>query len=85
MAFHGLQAETIDFTGFGGDRGEAYYARPAGNGPFPGVVVIHHFPGWDEWTCEVARKFAHHGFATIAGSAPSPMRKYRLGAIAAKP
>src|SRR5437660_5181807 len=25
-------------------------------------------PGWDEWTCEVARKFAHHGYAAIAPS-----------------
>jgi carboxymethylenebutenolidase len=23
-------------------------------------------PGWDEWTCEVVRKFAHHGYAAIA-------------------
>ena len=34
--------------------------------PFPGVVVIHHMPGWDEWTNEVVRKFAHHGYAAIA-------------------
>jgi carboxymethylenebutenolidase len=25
-------------------------------------------PGWDEWTCEVARKFAHHGYAAVAPS-----------------
>jgi hypothetical protein len=30
--------------------------------------VIHHMPGWDEWTCEVARKFAHHGYAAVAPS-----------------
>jgi carboxymethylenebutenolidase len=27
------------------------------------VVVIHHAPGWDEWSCEVAWKLAHRGFA----------------------
>jgi carboxymethylenebutenolidase len=52
----------------GGDRGDAYYAHPTNAGPHPGVVVIHHMPGWDEWTCKVARKFAHHGYATIAPS-----------------
>ena len=52
----------------GGDRGDAYYAHPTNAGPHPGVVVIHHMPGWDEWTCEVARKFAHHGYAAIAPS-----------------
>ena len=32
----------------------------------PGVVVIHHMPGWDEWTTEVACKIAYHGYAAIA-------------------
>src|SRR6202035_3745163 len=46
--------------------GEAYCARPARAGKFPGVVVIHHIPGWCEWTTEVVRKFAHHGYAAIS-------------------
>jgi carboxymethylenebutenolidase len=58
----------VTYTGHHRDQGEAYYARPQGNGPFPGIVVIHHMPGWDEWTCEVARKFAHHGYAAVAPS-----------------
>ena len=37
-----------------------------GKGPFPGVVAIHHLPGWDEWYREATRKLAHHGFATIS-------------------
>ena len=49
-----------------GDVGEAYYARPLGAGPWPGVVLIHHMPGWDEWIKEATRKLAHHGFATIS-------------------
>jgi carboxymethylenebutenolidase len=68
MAFRNIQTEMATYIGHNRDRGEAYYARPAGNGPFPGVVVIHHMPGWDEWTCEVARKFAHHGYAAVAPS-----------------
>lgn len=66
MLYQGQISETIAFPAHGGDHGEAYLARPLGDGPFPGVVVIHHMPGWDEWTKEVARKFAYHGFAAIA-------------------
>jgi len=74
MAFRGIQAEMVSFQGFNRDSGEAYYACPSGAGRFPGVVVIHHFPGWDEWTTEVARKLAHHGYAAIA-----PNLYFRLG------
>lgn len=42
------------------------FARPLGAGPFPGVVLIHHAPGWDEWYRETTREFAHHGYATIS-------------------
>ncbi len=66
MAYRAQQAEIVPFQGFNGDRGEAYYARPSGAGKLPGIVVIHHLPGWDEWIIEVARKFAHHGYAAIA-------------------
>src|SRR4029077_14659203 len=59
MAFRNIQAGMTTYRGQGGDRGDAYYAHPSNAGPHPGVVVIHHMPGWDEWTCEVARKFAH--------------------------
>ncbi|MEW6449759.1 MAG: dienelactone hydrolase family protein [Pseudomonadota bacterium] len=66
MSYEGLIAETIKFKGHNGDMGDAYYARPTRAGKFPGVVVIMHLPGWDEWIIEVTRKFAHHGYAAIA-------------------
>jgi carboxymethylenebutenolidase len=56
----------VPFRGHHDDQGEAYYARPTRAGKFPGVVVVHHMPGWDEWITEVVRKFAHHGFAAIS-------------------
>ena len=65
MGFRGIRAETVKFQGFNGDSGEAYYAHPLPTGLYPGIVVIHHFPGWDEWATEVTRKFAHHGYAAI--------------------
>jgi carboxymethylenebutenolidase len=66
MSYPALVAETVPFRGHGGDTGEAYYARPTRPGRCPGVVVIHHLPGWDEWITEVVRKFAHHGYAAIS-------------------
>jgi carboxymethylenebutenolidase len=66
MSYPALIAETVGFHGHNGDVGEAYYARPLRDAKCPGVVVIHHLPGWDEWITEVVRKFAHHGYAAIA-------------------
>jgi carboxymethylenebutenolidase len=48
-----------------GDTIHAYVARPAGAGPFPGIVLVHHLPGWDEFYLETARRFAQHGYVTI--------------------
>ncbi|MCL2137437.1 MAG: dienelactone hydrolase family protein [Coriobacteriia bacterium] len=64
-AYEAMLAETITISGFNGDRIRAYFARPLGEGPFPGVILIPHMPGWDEISREYARRFAHHGYATI--------------------
>ena len=64
--YEGMLAETVAIQGFKGDVINAYSARPLGAGPFPGVVLIHHIPGWDEWYRETTRKFAHHGYAAIS-------------------
>ena len=66
MAYQDQQSEMVSFSGHNGDTAEAYYARPSRAGKFPGMVVIHHLPGWDEWIIEVTRKFAHHGYAAVA-------------------
>ena len=65
MTYESQLAETVYLHGHRGDRIDAYLARPLGPGPFPGVVVIHHMPGWDEAHKEIGRRFAHHGYATI--------------------
>jgi carboxymethylenebutenolidase len=64
--YEGMTAETVPITGHKNDVINAYYARPLGPGPYPGMVIIHHAPGWDEWYRECARRFAHHGYATIS-------------------
>jgi carboxymethylenebutenolidase len=64
--YEGMIAETVRYPGHNGDEIEAYFARPLGATSAPGVVVIHHMPGWDEWSKEVVRKFAHHGYAAAS-------------------
>ena len=63
--YEGMIAETTVLTGHGDDLVNAYFARPAGPGPFPGVVLFHHRPGWDEFYKETTRRFAHHGYLAI--------------------
>jgi len=56
-------AESIMISGHGGDTIEAYSARPLEPGKqVGGVVVIHHMPGFDAGTKEIARTFAVHGY-----------------------
>jgi carboxymethylenebutenolidase len=64
--YEGMLAETMSLNGFQGDTINAYFARPLGLGPFPGMVLIHHMPGWDEWYREATRRFAHHGYAALS-------------------
>ena len=61
-----MMTETIKVKGHGGHELDAYHARPAGDGPFPGVVVIQHIFGVDEWIQEVCRRLAHHGYEALA-------------------
>jgi carboxymethylenebutenolidase len=60
-----LRAMTIRIEGHGGDEIEAYLARPDGDGPRGGVVVIHHMPGYDRATKEMVRRFAELGYDAI--------------------
>ena len=64
--YEGMLAETVNIQGANGDVINAYYARPLGPGPFPGVVLIHHLPGWDELYREFTRRMAHHGYLSIS-------------------
>jgi carboxymethylenebutenolidase len=72
--YEGLLAETITLQGFHGDNINAYFARPLGPGPFPGMVLAHHMPGWDEWYREITCNFARQGYATLC-----PNLYYRAG------
>ena len=66
MAYEGMIAETISINGDKNQFISAYAARPLGPGAFPGIVLMHHASGWDEWYREATRKFAHHGYGAIS-------------------
>lgn len=74
MAYQGLIAETVNINGHNGDQIDAFLARPLGAGPVPGVVLIHHMPGWDDASKAMATKLAYHGIACI-----SPNLHFREG------
>ena len=72
--YEGMLAETVTIQGHRGDVINAYFARPLGAGPYPGIVLIPHAPGWDEWYKEASRRFAYHGYLALC-----PNIYYRLG------
>ena len=61
----GMTAELVTIKGYNGDDVHAYFARPNGTGPYPGIVLAHHMPGWDEFYRETARRFVDHGYIAI--------------------
>jgi carboxymethylenebutenolidase len=61
----GMLAHITTYTAGGGDLIHAYVARPEGPGPFPGIVAIHHMPGWNEFYQEFSRRLANHGYTVI--------------------
>lgn len=63
--YEGILAETITLKGFQGDEINAYFAKPLGAGPHPGMVLVHHMPGWDDWYKEITLRFARQGYATL--------------------
>jgi carboxymethylenebutenolidase len=62
MTYEAQLAETLNLRGHRGDLIDGYMARPLGAGPVPGIVIIHHMPGYDGAHKEIARRFAHHGY-----------------------
>jgi len=69
MSFYrGMTCENVTLKGDKGTPITAYVARPEGSGKFPGVVLIHHLPGWSELYIETTRRFAHHGYMAICAN-----------------
>lgn len=62
-----MAIETV-MTGYASDGGEvaAYQARPEGDGPFPGVLVIMEWWGLDDHIKDVTERFAREGYFALA-------------------
>ena len=60
-----VRAEDVKFSGPGSDL-LGYIARPPGNGPYPGIVIIHENRGLNDHTKDVARRYANEGFIGLA-------------------
>jgi carboxymethylenebutenolidase len=55
----------VNFPGKTGTVG-GFFARPAGDGPFPGVIVIHENRGVTDYIKDVTRDLAREGYAGLA-------------------
>jgi carboxymethylenebutenolidase len=63
-----MTCENVTIKGHEGTPITAYVAKPSGPGPFPGVVLVHHLPGWSEFYIETTRRLAHHGYLAICAN-----------------
>lgn len=60
-----IQTEIVSFSG-NGEAVDGFLARPEGDGPFPGIIVVQEWWGLDDHIKDVARRFAQEGFAALA-------------------
>jgi carboxymethylenebutenolidase len=72
----GVNAQITTITGGNGDTIHAYVAQPPAPNPRPGIVLIHHMPGWDEFYQEFAERLARHGYDVIC---PNLYERYGHG------
>jgi len=62
----GLITETVRFAAPDDFELPAYVARPAGDGPFPTVIVVSEIFGVHEYIRDVCRRLAKAGYAAVA-------------------
>ena len=67
---------TYPSPGGNGDKIRGYLAHPAGNGPWPAVLVIHENRGVNPYIEDVARRLAVAGFLALAPDGLTPLGGY---------
>ena len=70
--------EYVEYDSPGGTSGRmrGYLVKPAGDGPFPAVLVIHENRGLNPYIEDVARRFALAGFVALAPDGLFPVGGY---------
>jgi carboxymethylenebutenolidase len=73
-----IRAQYVSYPSPGGnaDTIKGYLVHPAGQGPFPAVLVIHENRGLNPYIEDVARRAAAEGFLALAPDGLSPLGGY---------
>jgi carboxymethylenebutenolidase len=73
-----IKALYVEYPSPGGNSGQmrGYLVQPAGQGPFPAVLVIHENRGLNPYIEDVARRAAIEGFVALAPDGLFPMGGY---------
>lgn len=73
-----IKATYVTYDSPGGSSGKmrGYLVKPAGEGPFPAVLVIHENRGLNPYIEDVARRLAVAGFLTLAPDGLFPVGGY---------
>jgi len=73
-----IKARYVEYPSPGGNSGEmrGYLVQPAGDGPFPAVLVVHENRGLNPYIEDVARRCALQGFLALAPDGLYPAGGY---------
>jgi carboxymethylenebutenolidase len=73
-----IKAQYVTYPSPGGNSGtmKGYLVQPAGQGPFPAVLVIHENRGLNPYVEDVARRAAVAGFLALAPDGLAPLGGY---------
>ncbi|MGE0315705.1 MAG: dienelactone hydrolase family protein [Lautropia sp.] len=73
-----IRPQYVTYPSPGGNGGtmRGYLVQPAGNGPFPAVLVIHENRGLNPYIEDVARRAATAGFLALAPDGLAPLGGY---------
>ncbi len=73
-----IKAQYVTYASPGGnsDKMRGYLVQPAGNGPWPAVLVIHENRGLNPYVEDVARRAAVEGFLALAPDGLTPAGGY---------